>query len=311
MKKDKFISVFKNIEPDSHMDKRITDKLISYNNQHHKNSFRILRTCCYKLTPNSLLSKVAAALLLITVTGTVTAVASSYYYKSYKADFNIMNTAEAESARNAEGTTSQIIDYTNSIVFGSGHDIHSDIKINGDIVKFDSNGEYVDKEGNVYYSPYEKESSVEEDIQSGNDAFAQLGLSNLIPSYLYDNYLLEKGGYHYTDNGDYKILSCGFFSNAADYKYVFIQYSPLDTSAQNVSCFDLLSDNLTEADCDSSTYETKSGLVCNILTDKVNHTVTANIVFDSEDLGSGNYLLSFFNTELDEIKTILDSIPIS
>lgn len=294
MKENKLNNVIFRIDTDASMDQKIKQKLLTYEVNTciiHPLKYPTSRLIKMFHTLNfRAISKVAAAVLIFTIVGTATAWAASYIFKSYPAELEVVPEVEHHMATEKEVTT-----------YGEGHK-------NERRTITDSNGDVIES-----YGP---EDPNNDDIKYGDEAFAALGLPNLIPVYLYDNYLLEEGGYHYieqknNENTIYKSIKAGFFTENTS-KYVFIDFNPSASSTEESTIL-YADDASTKESFHTTTYITEGGLICNII-DNIQDgydTISASIFFDSETLGNACYLLSFSNIKMDEIETILESIPIT
>jgi hypothetical protein len=294
MNEKKFNDVILKIDTDASMDQKIKQKLLTY----EVNTGLIHPLKCPTSSLKKMfhainfraISKVAAVVLILTIVGTATAWAASYIFKSYSAELEVVPEVEHHMATVKEVT-----------IYGEGH------KNERRTIR--------DSDGNVIES-YGPEDPKDDDIKYGDQAFAALGLPNLIPVYLYDNYLLEEGGYQYieqknSENTINKSIKAGFFTENTS-KYVFIDFNPSDSSTEESTI--LYADDASNKESfHTTTYITEGGLICNII-DNIQDgydTISASIFFDSESLGNARYLLSFSNIKMDEIETILESIPIT
>jgi Ni,Fe-hydrogenase I large subunit len=294
MKENKLCDIISKIDTDASMDQRIKEKLLTHEvNAGIVNPLKCLTAklnMMFKVSYFRAISKVAAAVLIFAVVGTATAWAASYFFKSYPAEFEVIPEVEHNSTIEKEVTA-----------YGEGHK--------------NERRTITDSDGNVIES-YGPEDPNDDDIKYGNEVFAALGLPNLIPTYLYDNFLLEEGGYRYIEqkydeDTIYKSIKAGFYSENTT-KYVFIDFNPSDTSTED-STIMYADDTSTKESFHTTTYVTDGGLICNLInnTEDEHETTSATIFYDSETLGNACYLLSFSNIERDEIEAILDSIPIT
>lgn len=152
--------------------------------------------------------------------------------------------------------------------------------------------------------------------KNGDEAFSVLNLPNLVPTYLLDNFKLSLyDNYTYYEeefpNGMInKQIYTKFISKSGPGRIVYFYYSPSDTSQKNT----IVTTVATDDSITTSTYITKNGLTCNIIEknddDIFSSSATALIIFDSKSLGNGSLFFDFHDVEMNEIKDILDSIPI-
>lgn len=277
-----------NLDTDTSMDQRIVENLLSY--EAEKSSFS---RSIWSFVPSVKqskrifkLSKVAVALVIISIIST-TAVASNYFLRSYYAEHEFINAPESD-------VSSEKI-----IQIGEGH-------------KYESTT-MRDADGNVTEYIYPDDPN-QEDEKYGEEAFAELGLPNLTPTYLYDSYLVDESGYRLIEttfnNGTVrKTINVSFFSFNTG-KRVYLQFFPQKNSTHD-SKISLSQQYFSEDDVIFRTYTTKNGLICNIAEDIRNDNISAQIYFDSELLGNGFIALHFNSVAEEEIEAILDSIPLS
>lgn len=159
-----------------------------------------------------------------------------------------------------------------------------------------------------------KHESTRQYFREGEDAFAILELPNLIPIYVIDNYYVNNDQFTYkeTKNEDGSIskeIYATFYDNNAQAKRVDISFSPTLTSTKESGITMITEANITTYD-----YVTKSGLQFSIAEvdgeQDYQDSIIAFLYFDSETLGHGTYTLNFDEIEIEEIKMILDSIPL-
>lgn len=328
MKEEKLRNLMSKVDSDTVMDHRIMDHLFYYEEDSGVNLDRNnvnRRTVIpagkrYKFILNKG-SKIAAALIFFAILGTATVWASSYFVKTHPIDLQIKPMKEYEALVEeweAQGykSESQIIKEQR---FGEGEvggTFLSDAS--GNKIEPDSNGVYKDSDGNILDSGILPEY---DPVKSGDEAFAVLGLSNLTPTYVFDNnYILSTEGYRYTET-EHKIYAenksdcfieqsiTAFFDDTN--KTVHFTYTPIDDAASIGTSY-FVQDEADVLNSTTSTYVTEGGLLCNlVITDDEYEAVTAEIYLESETLGKVLYSLSFNHVEMDEIEAILDSVPIS
>jgi hypothetical protein len=154
---------------------------------------------------------------------------------------------------------------------------------------------------------------------SGDEAFAELGYPNLIPSYIYDNYLLsEKGHICLENNRDgvtQKWLITEFFTDGyetGDFsgEYIYISFIPSDVSVVNITSVYTEEVGLEE-DFIFSEYTTKGGVICSLKQHIERGYITADILFDSDTIGNGSLMMNFSGIDMDKVKEILDTLPLT
>lgn len=150
--------------------------------------------------------------------------------------------------------------------------------------------------------------------KNGDEAFSVLNSPNLVPTYLLDNFKLPQDYTYYEvefPNGRInKQIYAKFIAKSGPGRIVYFSYSPSDTSLKDTSVTVVTDDSIT-----TSTYITTSGLTSTIIEknddDIYSSSAIASIYFDSESLGNGSLFFNFHDVEMNEIKDILDSIPIA
>jgi hypothetical protein len=245
--------------------------------------------CLYRNPTLLRFAKTTAIIILFTFLGTTTVLAADYLIRSYTANLEI--TPEVESGPPQENKLKQH--------FGPGHKNESKITR--------------DAEGNILETQIPEDPN-NDDVKYGDEVFSKLGLPNLIPTYLYDNYLLREGGYLYIEDSlkDGSIssqISAHFFS-ADNGKQIYLYFHPSETSTKDHT-MTYMTNDFTEDDYTTSTYVSKGGLICNLVKIEKHSLIDATIIYDSEQLGNATFFLDFVSIPMDEVKAILDSIPIT
>lgn len=291
MKENDFKKVISSLAPDASMDQRITEKLIHYEFNTNKanqllqvdHSFSIKNS----LTLIHKLPKIAVAILILVVVGGTTAAAVGYFLKSYPAEYRIVSIKDYDLSTESE-----------TIHFGEGHkNVTTTI---------------TDAEGNITERTIPEDPN-HDDVKYGDEVFQKLELPNLIPTYLFDRYLLTEGGYRYiehrlSDGTTSAEIAASFFTVGSS-KHVYIQFMPCDISADDAVL--LVSNDVLKGGYKKSTYTAKNGLICNMIEYDNESIIDATILFDSDKLGNAMYFLCFTDIQKDEAKAILDSIPIN
>jgi hypothetical protein len=285
VKEKRFNEILQSIKPDSAMDQRIINRISNYESSNTENNLsdKLVWMFSHKVVHSNVF-KTAAAFVMLIILGTTTALAASYIIKSYTVkEYNVI----------PEPDYSKALDRTITS-YGEGH-----------------KNVTVYQDGKLIEKP---EDTNKEDVKYGDEVFALLGLPNLVPTYLYEHYLLEEGGYKYiegkcSDGSKYKQISAGFYCLGAT-KYVFIDFIPSEDSMKDTE-ITFANNDLLKEDLKISTYTTPGGLICNLSEDDNSDLITAHVIFDSEVLGNAEYLLSFTHIDMEEVKKILGSIPIT
>lgn len=292
MKEKDFRKFINTIDTDASIDQRITDQLMNYEvDTLIINRNRLPVVNLKNLRGRRLISsmtKAAAVILLFAIVGTTTALAATYLVKSYKVKYEVVPESDLGPVPERE-----------IISFGTGHKNES--------------GTFYDAEGNLTFS-YGPEDPNDEDIKFGDEAFTALGLPNLTPTYLYDNYLVQEPGYRYIkpksdDGSEFKDELFVSFFTVGSSKHVYLDFFPQETSTQDITLS--IPTNMAEDLTNTSTYTTKGGLICNLRESEKYNIIDAIIMFDSDTLGNGFYAICFTDIQMDEAKEILDSIPIT
>ena len=329
MKENDFKDIISKLNIDNSMNQRITEHLLNNEKCTSSNNQRKWRANLFVFNNKKSFfraaSKVAIAIAVLAVVGTATAWAASYFMKSYPVEIQVKTEEELGITRNEDGDLNLGFDYRTAPIqrFGKGHKLRGEGLLDASRKAKYENSRYIEELGITLPSPYgpEDPNPHESDIKSGDEVFAVLGLPNLVPTYLFENYLLEDGGYRYKEprldaNTSYKQISAGFYSstyytdNTPTPKYVYFDFIPSETSTKDALI--TYADNAsTVSQYIITTYVTKGGLICNLVQKPDDDGITANINYDSETLGNASYMLSFSNIEMDEVEAILDSLPIT
>lgn len=289
MKEREFIEFVSKIEPHASMDQRITNRLLNYDathdnfNQKTKILGQLLVSRINKLSPS--LPKVVAVLFVLAIIGSTTALAAGYYIKSYSSQFSVISEPELKLPKDLVKRH-----------FG-GHTTKSTTTMeNGKLVTI----------GPETYN--------DEDVNSGDKAFGELGLPNLFPTYLYNNYIVDDSGIIYGEeeisDGSKSTYIAANFTSFDSKKLIYVEYVPSKVSKKD-SPNSLATDDFAKEDFTSSQYITENGLICNLIEAVTDDTISATIYFDSNSIGNATYLISFSHVKMNEVKEVLDSIPIS
>lgn len=311
MKESEFNDLIDRINMDTSMDQRMEDLLLQYdyttNDKKEDNYTKDKLTIIRRFTSLSTLVKAASVLILLAAIGTSTAVmASNIFIHSYTVPISIKDAKDMPKA-----TTSSECKITSSrnLQFGEGirlFDKDGNILSSIDDTVYDEEGNVIDNSSistaDYTYTPE----------QNGSDAFHVIGIPDLTPTYLYDHYILDEDGYQYSEK-TYQInetkddivnsISAHYFTSTQ--KDVNVQYMP---SSGEVYLTTTYYDGVDIENITKSTYETKNGLTCTIINNE--GIIDVHIFFNSLSIGNGELMLNFCNIDMDEIKDILDSIPV-
>lgn len=326
MRENKFSTVLSKVTTDPAMDQRITEYLLNYqelsqardkSNKHSKLLF--LLTSKHPRPLFYHISKTAAAIVLLTILGTATAWAASYIVKSYPIDIQLKQTENLTDYLANEIEHEPKPEKTTILRFGD-YEIRSIVyrDADGNIIEPDENGNFLDADGNVFAYEDETDRAIAsykdyDPAKGGKEVFELLGLPNIIPTYLYENYKLDPGGYVYKEEefADRTVKRIeALFEYGSYQKSVYISYRPVENTGDTKESLYIIEDDI--ADYEKTTYTAKTGLLCNILYKKGHNELTsAEIHFTDAAMGDGIYSFSFDRIEMDEVKAILDSIPMS
>lgn len=301
---------------DETMDQKIAEQLLNYDTDRNKKVWTANWLTRTFSTHNSLrinISKVVIIIFALFIIGGGTALAARWYVKSYPAKIIIMNEDDIDL-----GEYESSVEHRVRKSFGTGNRLVSMLRDrDGNIYEVDENGYYIFEDGSKNIEAYIPDPNRHEnDRKSGDEAFAEMGFPNLVPTYLYDNYILGVGGYSYMEtyykNGSfYKTILADFFKDGYDTgdftsETIFAQFSSSDITTEAYAYLNKNDNNDTYR---YSSYTNKNGILCTIVEKLEN--VAVHIVFESEQLGNGDINLIFKGITLDKIKEILDTIPLT
>lgn len=312
---------------DEAMDKNITQSLLNIESDMDDNTNR----GDYNTDSRNLFkkgyrfSKVAIIVFALAIIGTGTGVAAGIYYtKSYPFKMEFMTEEEAKRELGSKGEESLLHgEETIRESFGGGNKkISFPWANNEDVSEISDDGVVIFNDGSTFVPPYIPDPERHEKAKiSGNDAFDVLGYPDLLPSYIYDNYVLGESGFVCNDlvGEDYncKWLFAEFFEDAYDTgafdETIWVNFHGMDVSTENLRGI-LIDDNTSEDHYEFSTYTTEGGILCSIREHYLG-SITVDIVFDSDIIGNGHLMLEFFGFRSDEqkekIKEILETLPLS
>jgi len=305
---------------DQSMDQRITDSLLYHEANADKKNYKVgwMRTG-YLFSQKALhhsISKIAIAVFVLAIVGVGTTWAARSDVKSYSTDIKTMTEEEIDEEEILYPDPEKTIKKR----FGTGNKmIGLVMDHNGSIREIDDDGYYTFEDGSKFLAPFIPDPNRHDnDRKSGNEAFAEIGYSNLIPTYLYENYLLGEGGFVYkeetlSNNVTYQSIDASFFQ---DYIYndfleaIYIRFTSSETSVKDPASIFIV-DNDSDYNYIYSSYTTKGGILCSALEVEEMNSVMYHINFDSETMGNGSMSIEFINMEMDKIKEILDTIPLT
>ncbi len=320
MKENEFIKIITKPIIDSSMDQTIANSILHHDtNANKKNTRARWMQTGYLFSQKALsnsISKIAVAVIVLSLVGAGTVWAAGIYVKSYKSEIQIMTEDEVDVIKDDIIS----LDRENAVkkYFGNGNKlIGPAIDMNGNILEIDEEGYYTHEDGTKVPASYIPDPNRYENARtSGDEAFAEMGYPNLIPSYLYDNYILETDGFIYAEfpESSYKEIMVEFLTdayNGGDFyeENIWVTFSPSETSVENPQSIYRL--NYDEDDYITSSYTTKGGINCSILEDKVTFHIIAEINFDSETIGNGHMMIEFVGMEWDKVTEILNTLPLT
>lgn len=317
MKENEFKKIITKPVTDSSMDQKIANSILHHgtNNNKENNKVRWMQTG-YLFTQKaftSSISKIAVAVIVLSLVGAGTVWAAGYYVKSYKSEIGIMTEDEVEEFKDDAIS----LDRKNATkkYFGEGNKlIGPAIDMNGNILEIDEEGYYIHEDGTKVPASYIPDPNRYENARtSGDEAFAEMGYPNLIPNYIYDNYILDPDGFIYSEfpESSYKEIMVQFLTDAYDggdfyEENIWVTFNPSETSVENPGNIYIGSD---EEKYNISNYTTKGGILCTTIEDKVTNHLMVEINFDSETIGNGHMMIEFVGMEWNKITEILETLP--
>lgn len=317
------------IDADGLMDQRIEDNLLMYNPDEVTASMTDKPLNRKSLR---LLSKAAAAILVVAFIGGATAWASGLLVKTEPVTIKISNEEEAsklyeELGLDAEESRQKFQQSKTSKVFGNGNDILPSLfDSRGNLAERDENGELQYKDSSVAPTPKALDPNIHvKDRESSKEAFAELGIPNIIPDYIYDNYLISPEGIvlsEYNVDGHIvkNIMVCFYpdytapeFAEDLNSKGPMFVYNKHIWFTITATGEDEMSNEVIAIREDGisgtmSTYTTKNGLICSI--EELNGHFITHIHFSSKTFGSGSMLIEFVGMPMEKAHEILDMIPL-
>lgn len=321
MKESELRKVLRKPAMDEAMDQNIFNTLLFY---HAKKSKSPLisqwKKVCYALSEivmSMRFSKIALPLMALFILGTGSVWAAGLYEKSLLTEIDIMTEDMAD------GIGGEVLKPIKEVrkSYGEGNKImHQFRDTNGsilDIDDIDEDGYYNLADGNKLIAPYVPNPNHHDlDRSSGDEAFAEIGLPNLLPTILYEDYLLSEGGFTYLEktyenNSVTKTIIGDFFpdyTKTDDFKEsIYFSFTSSD-SPQNRAI--LLDDN--PENYIPSSYTNQGGIICTLLKSGSKSNISAYITLESDTLGHASIVIDFNNiTDMAIIEKTLDSLPLT
>ena len=310
---------------DDAMDQNITDALLNIDSHTDRsNNYRVKNSTKY-LANNKLsgyrFSKVAVIILALVLIGTGTALAAGFYVKTYTHEWKNM-TKEEYYEETGIDIDEALLNREDIIrkSFGAGNKmITLPRDAEGNVLEINDEGLIVLEDGTIITPRYIPDPDrYEKAKKAGDEAFAELGFANLLPTYIFDNYILGDLGFicsEITQDGTtYKNLMGeyvldGYITGDFHSEWIWVNFKPLHETAINQQSI-LIDNNRTEDQYINSTYTTKGGVLCNISEHNLGN-ITADIVFESDTIGNGHLMIEFvgFRNKMDKVNEILDTLP--
>lgn len=327
MKEKEFEKLLAQSKIDGAMDNRIEDNLLLYN---PSVSSSLIKGKVIKL--NKMLYsrafrfayKAAAVVAVLAAVGGATAWAAKKLVKTYPTE--IRTVTEDELADEYEEQGIDYDEYQKSVTersirknFGSGNSMVSPITdTEGNILEADENGYITFSDGSIFKPAAARDpKGHEKDRISAEEAFAELGIPNLIPDYVYDNYFVKEGGFRYVetayDGWISKILTVSFFPDYKSPEYaegdlvrktINFTFSPFKELPETPGVTMIGNKNPGEI----SSYTTINGIECTILK---NINIMAFIYYSSDTIGDGHMAVEFIGHTMDEATRILDMLSLT
>lgn len=327
MKESKLKSILTKPTIDESMDQNIRDSLLDIESHSEKMTCKSSDIPRMHMLDNKFLgyrfSKVAIIIFAMIIIGTGTVLAANLRVKSYEHKMDFMTKEKLYREYGIDVDNPPL--YDEDIIkksFGADNKLRSlprDSK--GALFEINDDGHYVFEDGSTVVPIYLPDPDRHEKAKkSGDDAFAELGYPNILPTHIYDNYLLEADGitcFELTKGGHtYKwLMTCfykdGYESGDFTSQTIWVNFSAMKESVKDMTTT-LIDDYSSEDDYIYSTYISKGGILCSIEESIHAGNISANIVFDSDTIGNGHLMLEFvgFRNRMNEIEEILDTLPL-
>lgn len=323
MKENELSKILKKPVMDKTMDYKIADAILLFDTKQRKNIFatewkRIWYFMSQKVMYHGI-SRITIAFFALVIFGSGTAWAASMYVKSFPTEVKFI--------------TKDMIDY-NDIYdeipinevrknFGQGNKMIGLLRdTNGNILEIDEAGYYTFEDGSKILAPYVPNPERHQiDRISGDEAFAETSFPNLVPSIIYDDYLLYDGGFKYymatyDDDTTFQSISGEFFQEYTKTdnfsQTIYFWFTPVDSIEDNPGAFYLLDNKKDISNYIQSSYTNQGGIICTLLKSKDGNNIIAHIAFKSNTIGNGTIMIEFVNIQqMNKIEKILDSLPIT
>lgn len=266
------------------------------------------------------MSKIAIVVLLLSLAGVGTVWAANYFkVKSYNHKINLVTKNELEDLHESNDYIS--IDYNNVIKKRYGQSINKELRSpsydnKGNILIPDEEGYYTLEDGTRFPASFIPDPERYEKAKlSGDEVFTEMGYPNLIPTFIYDNYILDPNGFGYYHDPvtsqtwiNVQFLTDAY--NGGDFfkENIWITFFARAEAAKSPgSYFEVYN----EKNYNLFNYTTKSGVLCSIMQYKDSNYFIVNISFDSETIGNGDFMFELKGIEWDKLVEILDTLPLS
>jgi hypothetical protein len=327
MKEKEFEKLLAQSKIDEAMDNRIEDNLLLYNPSVSSNLAKGKITKLNKMLYSRAFHfayKAAAVVVVLAVVGGATAWAAKKLVKTYPTE--IRTVTEEELINEYEELGIDYDEYQKKVAersvrknFGTGNSMVSPITdTEGNILEPDENGFIHFSDGSTFKPAAARDpKGHEKDRISAEEAFAELGIPNLIPDYVYDNYFVSEGGFRYVetayDDWTAKTLTVSFFPDYKSPEYaegdlfrkrIYFTFSPFKELPETPGVSMIGKKNPGEI----SSYTTINGIECTILTDT---NIMAFIYYSSDTIGDGHMAVEFVGHTMDEATRILDMLSLT
>jgi hypothetical protein len=323
MKENELNKILKKPVMDETMDQKIANSILLFSTRQSKNFFAAeWKRMWYFISQKVMyhgISRMAIAFLALVILGTGTALAAGMYVKSFPTEVNFI--------------TKDMIDYEDIYKripinevrknFGQGNKMIGLLRdINGNILAIDEDGYYTFEDGSKFLAPYVPNPERHKiDRISGDEAFAETSFPNLVPSIIYDDYLLYEGGFKYykatyEDDTTFQSIHGEFFPEYTKTdnfsEAIYFWFTPVNSPEDNPGVLYLLDEKKDLSKYIQSSYTNQGGIICTLLKSEDGNNVIAHSAFEGNTMGNGNIMIEFVNfKQMNKIEKILDSLPIT
>lgn len=307
---------------DASMDEKITETLLSYDDYGHqcdKEKFVDKRYQFVQKVFTYGIAKIAVVVLVLSVVGVGTVWAAGLFkVKSKSYEIELLTQEEYEEAGY------EPFDFEQEVIRKEfGKDLNKLITphydSNGNILEVDEEG-YITLEDGSKYQPVVTYTPDPERFEkarvSGGEAFAEIGFPNLVPTYIYDNYILSPDGFGYRDylNIPFRKVAVQFLKDA--YKgggnfhdeIIWMEFIPREKDIVVSGGIRVVED---KDNFIFSKHTTKGGILCTITQYKDSDHIIVEIEFESDTIGNGSMMIEFQGVEWDKVTEILDTLPLT